>query len=300
MKFRAIHHLTLIAAMLSVGTLACSKDKKNDDNAAEESDSSDDEKKKKKKKSSAAKTAEVAAHTHLAKNCDVAAYIDIGQLNQAAPVKKHLVPVWEKLKAQKPKDDDEKAMRAAMEEIGINDPLKDIASTAVCVSNINLDGQDADFALIVAGKLKKASVVPAILKHATKKEKFTEVDVAGTKALSDPEGELFMGQASDGVFVLAKGKSAFEAALPASNGAKGLKLPVDHALSMVIPAKIVTKAVEQDPDNPMGVHAKSLKHIITTINLKATTAEVRFAMSDDKTAAELSIDSSTTNFGLPK
>ena len=42
-----------------------------------------------------------------------------------------------------------------------------------------------------------------------------------------------------------------------------------------------------NPDNPMGIHAKNLKHIITTVNLKASTAEVRFAMSDDKTAAEL-------------
>jgi hypothetical protein len=222
----------------------------------------------------------------LAKNCDVAAYVDMAKLSEAAPIKKHLVPAWEKALANKPKDDSQQKMRAAMKDVGFNDPVKDLSGAAVCVTNVSPDGENADYAIILAGSFKKDSVVPAMLKHSPKEEKLKEVEVEGTKALTDPKGEMFMGQANDGAFVIAKGKAAFSSALPSHDATAALKLPVGHAMSLAVPARVFKEAAAKDPSNPLALHAKNLKHATVIVNAKASTGEVRFAMTDDKKAAE--------------
>ena len=136
MKIQFKHTITMLAALLPLTTLACSKDKAQKSDA--DKASSAEPKGKSAESKASASASGPSAHVHLAKNCDVAAYVDMAKLSEAAPIKKHLVPAWEKALANKPKDDSQQKMRAAMKDVGFNDPVKDLSGAAVCVTNVRV------------------------------------------------------------------------------------------------------------------------------------------------------------------
>ena len=286
---------TVVAALAL--TLGCSKDEETKSSeekkpaasaqAKASSKASADEKEGPKK---AAKGAAGAAHAHLSKDCDVVAYINFTSILQATPIKAHLVPALEEMKKSEPKKPDEKNFRAFLEETGI-DPLKDLHEVAVCVTNMKAataGGGEPDFAFVLSGNLKKGAVVPAVLKTG-KKDKFKETEVAGTKVLSSSAGDIFLGQASDGAVIVAKSATAFEAALKTSDAAQSIyKLPLDKSVSIVVPAKTITMAMEAGgPDNPFKDSAKKAGRAAVSVDVKAGTIEVRISMTDDKAATEL-------------
>lgn len=231
-----------------------------------------------------------AAHAHLAKNCDVVAHINIKSIFQAAAIKTHVVPALEEMQKAEPKKEEEKNFRAFLKETGL-DPLKDLHEAAVCVTNMKAATTGAgepDFAFVLSGNLKKGAVVPAVVKTG-KKDKFKETEVAGVKALTDPAGDIFLGQAGDGAVVVAKSKAAFEGALKTSDAATAVyKLPMDKSVTVIVPDKTIKMAMEAGgPDNPFKDSAGKAGRAAIAVDVKAGTIEVRISMTDDKAATEL-------------
>jgi len=238
----------------------------------------------------AAAPAAGAAHAHLAKDCDVVAHINIKSIFQATAIKAHVVPALEEMQKAEPKKEEDKNFRAFLEETGL-DPLKDLHEAAVCVTNMKAatsGGGEPDFAFILSGNLKKDAVVPAVVKTG-KKGKFKETEVGGVKALSDPAGEMFLGQAGDGAVIVAKSAAAFEKALKTTDAATAVfKLPMDKSVSIIVPDQTIKMAMEAGgPDNPFKDSAGKAGRAAISVDVKAGTIEVRISMTDDKAATEL-------------
>ena len=228
-----------------------------------------------------------AATAHLAKDCEIIARIDVAGLLGAAPVKDNLVPALEEAKNKEAKDEKDKSFKAFLAETGI-DPLKDIKELALCVKGLAGGKKTTTFALIASGNLKADSVVPAVLKTAKDKEKFKETEIGGVKALTNDKGDMFMGQAKDGVFVVAMSKEAFEGALGTSDVASEMKLPTDQTLSVVAPAAAIKAAMSDFPgDNPLKAHMDKIEKVVTSVNVATSMIETRITMTDDKAPAEL-------------
>jgi hypothetical protein len=227
------------------------------------------------------------ASAHLAKDCEVVARIDVTGLLGAAPVKDNLVPALEEAKSKEAKDDGQKSFKAFLAESGI-DPLKDIKEVALCVKGLAGGKKTTTFALIASGNLKADSVVPAMLKTAKDKDKLKEIEVAGIKALTNDKGDMFMGQAKDGVFVVAMSKEAFEGALGTSDAASTMKLPTDRTIAVVAPAAALKAAMADFPgDNPLKAHMDKIERVLTSVDVATSMIETRITMTDDKAPAEL-------------
>lgn len=231
-----------------------------------------------------------AAHTHLAKDCDVAVHINFKSILQATPIKTHVVPAMEEAQKTEPKDESGKNFKAFLKETGL-DPLKDLHEAAVCVTNMKAataGGGEPDFAFILSGNLKKDAVIPAVMKTG-KKGKFKETEVGGMKVLSDPAGEIFLGQATDGAVIVAKSSTALEGAFKTTDAASSVyKLPLDKSVSIVVPDKTIKMAMEAGgKDNPFKDSAGKAGRAAIAMDVKAGTLEVRISMTDDKAATEL-------------
>ncbi len=288
--------VTAVVAALAL-TMGCSKDeeKKASDGkkpaaSAQAKASGGASAAKKDAPKTAAKGAAGAAHAHLSKDCDVVAYINITSILQATAIKTHVVPALEEMKKAEPKKEDDKSFKAFLEETGI-DPLKDFHAAAVCVTNVKAattGGGEPDMSFILSGNLKKDAVVPAVIKTG-KKDKYKETEVAGMKVLSDKAGDIFLGQATDGAVIVGKSAAAFEAALKTTDAAASVyKLPLDKAVSIVVPAKTITMAMEAGgKDNPFKDSAGKAGRAAVVVDVKAGTIEVRISMTEDKAATEL-------------
>jgi hypothetical protein len=286
---------SLVAAVVAALalTMGCSKDEEKKAADGKKPAASAQAKASAEKKDGAktgAKGAAGAAHAHLSKDCDVVAYINITSILQAAPIKAHVVPALEEMKKTEAKKEEDKSFRAFLAETGI-DPLKDLHAAAVCITNVKAattGGGEPDMSFVLSGNLKKDAVVPAVLKTG-KKDKFKETELAGMKVLTNPEDDFFMGQASDGAVIAAKSKAAFEAALKTTDAATTVyKLPLDKAVSIVVPAKTITMAMEAGgKDNPFKDSAKKAGRAAVSVDFNAGTIEVRISMSEDKAATEL-------------
>ncbi len=231
-----------------------------------------------------------AAHAHLSKDCDVVAHINIKGIFQATAIKTHVVPALEEMQKAEPKKEEDKNFRAFLKETGL-DPLKDLHEAAVCVTNLKAvtsGGGEPNFSFVLSGNLKKDAVVPAVVKTG-KKDKFKETEVAGVKVLNDPTEDVFLGQAADGVVIVAKSKPAFEAALKTSDAATAFfKLPMDKSVSIIVPDKTIKMGMEAGgADNPFKDSAAKAGRAAISVDVKAGTIEVRISMTDDKAATEL-------------
>jgi len=225
------------------------------------------------------------AHAHLTSSCQVVVRVGITELLANEAVKKHLVPAYEKGIKKEATGKKGKSVKATLDKMGV-DPLKDITELAVCVSNLG-EGKKPDFAVVVAGKLRADSVVPAVLELDEKKES-KEVEVGGVKALSVEKDNVFLGQARDGSIVFAQGKEAFEAALGTSDAAtKTFKLPTQGSFGAVVPGDTFKQFKEQAAKSPFGSYMDKVERFQTTTDISAGTSEMRVEVTDEKLAEKL-------------
>ena len=232
------------------------------------------------------------ATAHLAASCEVLARVDVAALLALPAIKKEIVPALEEMKAKEPKDDSGKRFKAFLTEAGI-DPLKDVSELALCITDLAgaMPGaatrKEPGVTLLLAASVKPGALVPALLKHG-KADKVSETEIGGVKAVTDPKGEMFAGQAADGVILVAKGKGDFEAALKAGDAAGKLGLPLEVPIAFAIPGDTMQTLMKQaGQQNPFAAQVDKVGRAALTADLVKNTLAVRIDMADEKAAMEL-------------
>lgn len=232
------------------------------------------------------------ATAHVAASCEVVARVDVAALLALPAIKKEIVPALEEMKAKEPKDDSGKRFKAFLTEAGI-DPVKDVSELALCITDLAgaMPGaatrKEPGVTLLLAGNVKPGALVPALLKHG-KADKVSETEIGGVKAVTDPKGEMFAGQAADGVILVAKGKGDFEAALKTGDAAVKLGLPLDTPIAFAIPGATMQALMKQGgQQNPFAAQVDKVGRAALTADLVKNTLAVRIEMADEKAATEL-------------
>lgn len=220
------------------------------------------------------------AVAHLPETCAAVARIDFAALLSLPSVKDQVTPALEELKANAagPNED----FRAFLSDAGI-DPMKDVSDLALCMGDIQR-GPEGEFTVVLGGNFKPNTIVSSIEKHA-KKDKFSVEDFAGTKILADKDGKMFLGQAPDGVVVVASTKVGLEKAFKKTDASKHA-LPKDATASFVVPAKSM-KGLLSEPGNPFFAQANDVGAMLLTVDLKKANASLRVELTTEKAAIEL-------------
>ncbi|MBM4358905.1 MAG: hypothetical protein FJ096_12445 [Deltaproteobacteria bacterium] len=221
-----------------------------------------------------------SALAHLPEKCAVAARLDVTAFVAHPAVKSQVTPAAEKLK--KGGDASGKGLQAFIAEAGI-DPMTDLKEVALCAADLK-QGPEGDFTIALGGNLKPGTVVAGIEKHG-KAENFNFEELAGTKIIADKGGKMFLGQATDGVVVLASTKAGLEAGLKGSGGGAKLGLPLDATASLLIPGDAMKQALD-GPGTPFAAQAKDAGRALLTLDLAKSAAQLRIAMKDEKGATE--------------
>lgn len=225
------------------------------------------------------------ALAHLPEKCGAVVRLDIAGALAIPKVKAQLGPALEELK--KKTDGDGKGFGAFIADTGL-DPAADFKEVAMCITDLSpgAGAKDPNFVVVIAGNFKPGTVVPALEKTA-KADKFKVEEFAGTKIAADVKGEMFLGQAPDGVVVVARKKEQLEASFKGGGDARKFGIPLDAALALVMPGDALKGLMAGDPTNPFAAQSDKITKAMVVVDLKKPALEGRIAMSDDKSATEL-------------
>jgi len=225
------------------------------------------------------------ARSHVPAGCDIAGRFEIKEVLENDKVGKVLVDALNKIQNDEPTDPDKKKALAALKAMDI-DLTKDVHEVALCVNDVmKAKGQEPpDFAFLVSGDIDKGKFVPAMKES---EAKVTETEIGGIKALTNDKKEVYMGQAGDGVVVIAKGKEGFEKAVGAhGEGMKEHSIPEDKSSALVVKGSVIKEALAKQKDNPLAAHTANIEGLVVYWDIDDMKTEIRAAMTSEKAAIE--------------
>lgn len=279
----------LLALSLTFATAGCKEDPKPTDAAASatasgtaESAAAADATAKPTEGSTGA--GEGTARSHVPAGCEVAARFDIKKTLEHDKIGKVLVDALGKIQNE-PKDADQKKAVAVLKAMEI-DLTKDVHEVALCVSDVlqAKGNEPPPFSLLVSGNIKKDTLIPALKESDAK---ITETEVAGIKAVTGEKEAIVMGQAGDGVVIVAHGKDGFEKAAKANGeGMKEHAIPGDKSSALVVKGSLIQEALKAQKQNPLEAHTGNIEGLVIYWDIDAMKTEVRAKMTSEKAAIE--------------
>ncbi len=166
-----------------------------------------------------------SALSHLSDDCIVAAHLDVAQLVASPSFQRAIVPNLDDLLSTTSKDKDFEKFQTFLKDAGL-DYKKSIHDVAVCVTDV----KDAEhsWTVMISTDMKPDTLAPAFGKNA-KEGKVEDLD--GHKVFV--KDQVTIGQAPDGVVVIAPTKAGFQKAV-AAKGASAYTLDASKYVSFVV------------------------------------------------------------------
>ena len=224
------------------------------------------------------------ARSHIPSGCEIAARFDIKKTLDHDKIGKVLVDALTKIQSE-PKDSDQKKAVEALKAMEV-DLTRDVHEVALCVTDVmQAKGNDPpNFALLISGNIKKDSLIPALKGQ---EAKVTDTEVAGIKAVTDTDKKMYMGQAGDGVVIVAHGQDGFEKAAKAKGeGMKEHAIVGDKSSALVVKGSLIQEALKKQKQNPLEAHTANIEGLVVYWDIDAMQTEIRARMTSEKAAIE--------------
>ncbi len=222
-----------------------------------------------------------ASHVHLPADCDVLVHVNLDQILGHPSIKKEIVPKLDAALKRPPQDPGGKGAQEFLKKTGI-DPLKDLKTLSFCARKPA--SKKPSFVATLGGSLTPGTVAQAAV--ASMPQQFKLLKVAGLDAAR--AGKLqYVGQAKDGVILVANAEAMFEAGTKSDKGAEALKLPVDKTLALLINEATLKAAAKNSQAGPLDAHLAKAQRLQVLVDAATGAIEGRIQMPDATSAAEL-------------
>jgi hypothetical protein len=213
---------------------------------------------------------------HVPPGAELVARLDVEQVVLFEPVRRHLLPLIDRLPLGNAGAPAQDRMSRLRREAGLNLGL-DLRELLVATA-------PGDRWVLVLGGLFQQGLVPAVARELTD-EAATGWRRAGDALEFTPSGAAFA-QASDGALLLASDRALLEASLPSSTRFRDLGVEREGAGSALIPSSVLDRwAVEGEAPRWL----RSIESAALDLRLsREIQVEVRLQLSDPSVAAALS------------
>ena len=212
------------------------------------------------------------AYEHLPGSCQIVAHLDVKGALRSPVFQRQVAPA---LEAAVQGETDEDKLTATLVAARL-DPRKDIESAALCVQRI--EGRDADFVLILGGRIRPQVVLRALELHGSTGR--FQRRVAGDLNVLDVVGTTTkISQADDGALIFGNSEDLVRAASASSPDWNRWALPVSEQIALV-----ATRAGLQAASEMAGS-----THPLASTLAKANRGEARFSLNTGQLSALLDL-----------